>query len=311
MNLQEELRHHTSAKNTVVTIGVFDGVHLGHTHLLLGLKEEARRQDAIPCVVTFVNHPRSVLQPTMPVRFITPLEQRLALLKRAGIDNVVALTFDQSLSQLSARDFVQALKSNLHMKTLVVGPNFALGHRREGNVKVLAGLGGEIGFRVEVVEPLMLAGQMVSSTVIREAISRGDVRRAGRMLGRYFSLTGEVVKGEGRGKDLGFPTANLKTDPELLLPADGVYAAWAHVGGKRLMSATSVGVRPTFGENARTVEAYIMNFQSEIYGKQVRLDFCQRLRDELRFDTVEALQQQMELDVEQTRRIFASLETAS
>ncbi len=310
MNLHEELSQYVSGRSTVVTIGVFDGVHLGHAHLLKGVKEEARRLKAAPCVVTFVNHPRSVLQPGAQVKYITTLERRLELLKELGIKAVVPLIFDESLSQLSARDFVYALGGHLHMKAMIIGPNFALGHKREGNVKVLAELGGEMGFSVKVMEPLSVDGQMISSTVIREAISKGDVRKAGKMLGRYFSLSGEVVRGDGRGKGMGFPTANLKIADELMLPKDGIYAAWAYVDGKRLMAATSVGVRPTFGENARTVEAYIMNFQGELYGKQVTLDFCQRLRDELRFDTVEALQAQIELDVQQTRKIFASLETA-
>ncbi len=306
MRFYEELARYVPSGDTVITIGVFDGVHKGHMHLLRHLREEARRLGASSCVLTFVNHPRTVLRPGSEVKRITTLEQRTLLFKGAGTDIVVPLTFDEGMSNIRARDFVDALRKHLHMKGMVVGPNFAMGYQREGTPKILAAIGQESGFSMRVVEPLRSRDQMISSSAIRDCISRGDVALAAKMLDRPFSLSCKVIRGDGKGKELGFPTANLEIPEDMAVPGDGVYVTWANVEGGRFMSATSIGIRPTFGVNARTVEAFLMDFQGNLYGKETSLEFLQRLRDELRFDTVEDLKAQMARDVEQAREILES-----
>ena len=304
MKVHEELARYVPSQRTVLTIGVFDGVHRGHRHLLTQLKTEAMKRKALAGIVTFRNHPRMVLQPELTVSYLTSPEERIGLLKETGVDLVVPIPFDLELSHLRAREYVNLLQERLYMRGLVIGPDFAMGHRREGDAKTLTALGLEMGFSVHVVEALALDDLVMSSTAIRDSLTRGDVALAATLLGRNFSLTGAVCRGAGRGQELGFPTANLDIPEGIVIPGDGVYATWAYLGHDRYMSATNVGVRPTFGSNERTVEAFIMDFQGNLYGKEIRLEFSQRLRDELRFDTVEDLQSQMARDVEQARTLL-------
>ena len=188
MRLQEELAKYAPRQDTIITIGVFDGVHLGHKHLLARLKAEAQRREALPCAVTFRNHPRTMLYPELAVDYLTSPEERIGLLKEAGVDLVVPLTFDEDLSQLRAREFVSLLQEHLRMKGLVAGPDFAMGYRREGDAKALRALGQEMGFSFNSVEPLTLSDLVVSSTATREALARGDVAMVAALLGRNFSL---------------------------------------------------------------------------------------------------------------------------
>ena len=252
-------------------------------------------------VLTFVNHPRSVLVPDTCISYITSVEDRLTLLKEAGIDMVIPLHFDMELSRLRAHEFTGLLQERLRMAGLVMGYNFAMGYKREGTPETLATIGNEQGFFVNVVDAVSVEGGRVSSTVIRNSVTAGDVAGASELLGRPFSLCGKVVVGDGRGKTLGFPTANLDFSEDRLAPGNGVYATWACVGDDRYMAATNVGVRPTFGENERTVEAFLLDFDGDLYGKDITLEFVGRLRDELRFESAEALVTQMHVDVEQAR----------
>ena len=303
--IQEELLSAAPSQPTVVTIGTFDGVHLGHQHLLASLKEEASSTGCLATALTFRNHPRSVLRPDQEVSYITGLEERIALLKRAGAELVIPVDFTRQLSLIRAREFMTLLVETLRMRCLVEGPDFALGREREGNIQMVKTLGQEMGFDVKVVEPFAEGELIVKSSIIRTALGQGDVRRASQMLGRLYSLTGEVVKGEERGKSLGFPTANLSLDPGLAIPADGIYATWAVIEGQRYPSATNVGVRPTFGPGRRLVETFLLGFDRDLYSKPLTLKFDSRLRDEIAFSTVDALIEQMKQDVAQTRAILA------
>lgn len=302
--LEDELAQARPARDTYLSVGVFDGVHVGHRHLLGLLKAEASRAGCAPGVVTFRNHPRTVLAPGNGPRILTPVEERTRLLKELGIALVAPITFSHEVSLLSAQEFVATLQERLRMKGLVVGPDFALGHDRQGTPEALRELGRERGFSVAVAEPFLQDGQRVSSAAIREALAQGDVEAAARCLGRCYAIVGRVAHGEGRGgRELGFPTANLQVDPEVALPRDGIYATWAYQGQKRYASAASIGVRPTFGQgNARTVEAFLLDFRGDLYGTSVRLEFVRRLREERAFSGVEALRAQMALDVEEARR---------
>ena len=305
MNSDSQLAQHRYPNGTAVTIGVFDGVHRGHRHVLRRLSEIARETGRTSIVLTFRNHPASVLRPDFEARYLTTLDDRLRLIREAGGDLLVPITFDVELSRLTAREFTVLLSGHLMMKDLVVGPDFAMGRNRAGDVAALTALGSEVGFSLHVVEPLLdEAGQPVRSTHVRDALSKGDVAAAAALLGRNYALRGTVVAGHGRGGPLGFPTANLELPAGMAVPADGIYAAWADVAGERHMAATSIGVRPTFGEGARTVEAFILDFDGDLYGRDVALEFVGWLRPEERFDTVDALQEQVQRDVADTRAML-------
>ena len=305
MTVREELALVRPTSSTAVTIGTFDGVHLGHRHLLKRLKEAAIREGLASLVVTFRNHPRNVLDSTSRSQYITDVDTRVALLKELGADQVVCINFTRELSLLSAREFVLILMEKLQMKGLVMGPDFALGHGREGDAPAMRRLGEQLGFWLETVDPFRLEEGAVKSRAIRELLVQGRVEEAGRMLGRYFSVSGTVVLGERRGRQLGFPTANISPPADMVLPGDGIYATWATVEGKRYESATSIGVRPTFGAGERLVEGFLMDFEGDIYDKELTLEFVRRLRDELAFPTVEALVEQMVQDVEQSRAVLS------
>ena len=292
--------------DTAITIGTFDGVHLGHRHLVRSLTEAAQREGLTPIVLTFKNSPRSVLNPAAQLRYITNLETRLSLLHQPGVDRVVPVEFTRELSQLSAAEFVDALSKELGMKGLVVGPDFALGHRRQGDVATLREMGKTAGFWVETVNNFSLDDAPVKSSAIRELLAQGQVERVKRMLDRPFSLAGEVEAGDRRGRELGFPTANLAPKPSMAVPGDGIYATWAIVDGVRHQGATSIGVRPTFGGGGdRRVETFLLDFSGDLYGKHMTLEFEQRLRGELAFSSVDALVQQMKQDVEQSRAVLS------
>jgi riboflavin kinase/FMN adenylyltransferase len=300
MSFRQLLADAAPERETVLTIGVFDGVHQGHRHLLRQLIKRAS-PDYIPGVITFINHPANVLRPDHQVVCITAPEQKVRLIKECGIELVVSLEFTRELSQVSAREFTVMLVDLLRMKGLVVGPDFALGRNREGNAEFLRELGQEMGFWVETVEPLILDGVLVRSRRIRQTITQGDVTTGNRLLGRQFYLSGKVVKGDQRGRELGFPTANLATAPGMMLPGDGIYATWAIIAGARHPSATSVGVRPTFGLSERLVEVYVMDFNADLYGQEIGIEFVKKLRNQETFSTVEALIAQVGRDVSQAR----------
>ena len=304
MNFHQRLASVAPDRETVLTIGVFDGVHLGHRHLLSRLVQQAGTA-YLPTVLTFTNHPITVLRPGTQVGYITSLEERVRLLKEQGIELVVCLDFTSELSQVSAHDFTTTLVESLRMKGLVVGPDSALGRDRQGDIKFLTKRGSELGFWVEVVEPLNVDGDAVKSRRIRSALEQGDVTTCARFLGRRFSLQGLVVKGNRRGKELGFPTANLGIAPQMVLPGDGIYATWATVDGVRHPSATSIGVRPTFNLTERLVEVHLMDFDADLYGKQLGVEFVGKLRDQETFSSMEALADQICLDVANSREMLA------
>ena len=228
--LVEELVTVAPSRDSYLTIGVFDGVHLGHRHLLELLKEKAAQAHYLAGVFTFRNHPQTVLTRGLSISYITSLEERVRLLHTPGIDFVTPVTFTQELSRVGAREFVALLQQHLQMRGLVVGPDFALGHRREGTIEVLQALGEELGFSVTVAKPLTQRNRTVSTTSIRAALARGDVQKASTLLGRPFALEGKVVPGAGRGGSLlGYPTANIRPDPRMAIPGDGIYATWAYI----------------------------------------------------------------------------------
>ena len=294
-----------SLRPALVTIGVFDGVHLGHRQLLAGLVARARRDDLRAVVVTFYPHPDVVLRRLSGRFHLTRPEEKKALLRAQGVDEVVTLPFDDALRRVSAGEFCRQLKQGLNMRALSIGPDFALGHRREGDAGRLRALGRELGFEL-LVHDLVEGGRgRISSTAIREALEAGDVQGARRWLGRSHSLAGEVVRGEGRGRQLGFPTANIDLWPQQVIPANGVYAGYACLGRERFVAATNVGRRPHFDGEVLTVEAHILDFGRDVYGRRLRVSFERRLRDERKFGSVEELLRQIAADVEASRALLA------
>jgi len=305
VQIEKELAKVRPQKETLLAIGVFDGIHLGHQRLLTHLRDEARRKNWLSGVVTFKSHPKAVLSPENKLLWLSDLETRISLLRGLGIDVVVALPFTPELARLTARRFVQLLKEHLKMRGLIIGPDFALGRGREGDAEKLRLLGQEMGFSVEIIPAVVLDGQVVSSSAIRQALAQGDMKKAEKLFGRLFRLNGQVVSGDRRGRVLGFPTANLELKPEQALPSDGVYATIAHVGHELMPSVTNIGVRPTFGGSERLVETCLLDYQGELIGQKLTIDLVDKLRDERRFDTVEELKAQIGRDVEQARQILS------
>lgn len=304
---RRELSRISPGRPTAVTIGVFDGVHRGHQHLIAGLRERAGAEGLSTVAITFNPHPRAVLRPGFVVTYLTSLEERVELLYGLGLDAVGVLAFTSELAQISARDFVALLCDELQMKLLMVGPDFALGRGREGTVEVMQALGEEMGFRVEVAPMLREGEEKVGSTAVREALSEGNVIRVRSLLGRTFSLRGPVVKGDQRGRELGFPTANIAIGLDRALPAFGIYVTRAHVREGTYESATNIGIRPTFDvEPTPTVETFIMDFDGDIYGEEMTIELLERLRGEEKFASAEELIAQVHRDVETAREYFRS-----
>jgi riboflavin kinase/FMN adenylyltransferase len=304
MSVEQELGEFSPRKDMLLTIGVFDGVHLGHKHLIAKLKELAQKQGDLSGVITFSQHPREVLSPQTRLPSLTGLEQRLALLQDEGVDIVIPLPFTPRIANLSPKQFLSLLKEYLKVKGLVVGPDFALGKDRQGDIDALRQLGKEMGFSVTVVPPLRIGGEVVSSTAIRKALADGDMEKAQKLLGRPFRLQGRVVSGDKRGIKLGFPTANLEAAPGQALPASGVYACRAHVEGQAYPAMTNIGTRPTFGGGQQLVEVYLLDYNGDLYGQELAIDIIERLRDEKKFDTAEQLKEQIARDIKQGQTLL-------
>ena len=312
-DLCEELTAHRPDRPAAVAFGVFDGVHLGHRHVLATVVRTAEQRGLAPVAVTLANHPFSVLRPDVRLRMLTSLDERLGLLAETGVEAVVPVTFTKDVSLLTPREFMTALRDCLGMAYFAAGPDVTLGHNREGTLPVLTALGEELGYTMESVEQLTLDGEPARSTAIRQALDGGDVERAARMLGRPFSIHGPVVEGERRGGGLlGYPTANVGVGAQQALPADGVYAGWLLRGAERLPAAVSIGHKPTFHEGGPSVvEAFILDFDGNLYGETVKLEFVERLRGQERFDGVDALITAMREDVARTRHVLALPQEAS
>ena len=291
-------------ERTVVTVGFFDGVHLGHRAVLRHTVAAARQRRVPSVAVTFDRHPREVLAPGSEPRLLTTVDRKAGLIEQAGIDVLVVLEFTPAFSHRTADDFIEnVLAGGLHAAHCVMGANFTFGHRAAGTVELLNERGAAHGFSAERVGLLELDGRPVSSSSIREALAEGDLEWPRRALGRRFVLDGTVVTGAGRGHELGFPTANLRTWPRLLLPGRGIYAGRAVGAGGSHVAAISVGTNPTFGTEPLHVESYLLDFEGDLVGSDLAVEFWAYLRDEERFETQDALAAAIADDVMRTREI--------
>jgi riboflavin kinase/FMN adenylyltransferase len=294
----------------VVTVGFFDGVHVGHRGVLRRTVEAARERGVGSIAVTFDRHPREVLSPGREPRLLTTVGRKASLIEGCGVDSLVVLAFDRDFSLITAEEFVRdVMVGGLHAVHAVMGKNFTFGYRAEGTIENLPELGRPYELTVESVGLVEVGGRIVSSTAIREAISAGDLEWARLALGRRFILDGEVVTGHGRGRGLGYPTANLRTWPRLLLPGQGIYAGVAEHRGRRYRAAVDVGTNPTFGVEPLHVEAFLLDYdRGELPGESLGIEFWSRLRDEARYASVEELVEAIDADVGRTREIVTGPE---
>jgi riboflavin kinase/FMN adenylyltransferase len=292
-------------KPTAVTIGNFDGVHVGHQKILRGVVERARSADAMSAVLTFYPHPARVLRPEVAPGLLETLPQRLAEFEALGMDAALVLKFDQELAKASAEEFAQRfLVETLRTRAVLVGANFRFGHKQAGDVKLLAELGGKNGFGVEIVEPVLVEGRVVSSSEIRQAVREGRVDDAALMLGRPFALAGEIRAGTGLGRKVVVPTLNLATEQEIL-PKTGVYVTEVVLGGKTYRAVTNVGVRPTFDGQKLAIESHLFEFSDTVTSGAMTVKFLTRLRDEQKFAGPEALREQILKDIARAKELFA------
>lgn len=289
----------------VVTVGTFDGVHLGHQSLLKRVQDEASSRGATSVALVFKEQPRAFIKPNSQVSYLSDIQSRRQILNNIGIDNIVELEFGSDIQRLTSKEFVCGLQERIGLTALVLGSGAMIGSDRVG-AEQLSTFSELDQIEFIGVPAAVVDSKKVSSSAIRRAIGEGDCETANKMLGRNFAISGVVAGGEKRGREIGFPTANIEPDFPVTVPENGIYATFANVDGERHLAATSIGVRPTFEtDGGRTIEAYLLDFDGDLYTKRLRLEFVKRLREEVAFDSVEQLVEQMNKDVEQTRQILA------
>ena len=288
-----------------VTIGNFDGVHLGHQYIFKKLAAEAHAAGRHAVVITFDPHPKMIIHPDRkPFYLITTLEEKIALIRQQGIDALILIPFSLEFARTTAEEFVcRILWEQLRISKVVIGHDYTFGRGKEGNEAFLKAFGDKLGFIVEVMNAFTIGDVIVSSTRVRHAILSGDVRTAATFLGRPYNLTGPVVQGYHRGTGLGFPTANIEPE-KVLVPAGGVYAAMINLAGNRYRAVLNIGRNPTFGNNQQTIEVFLLDFQEQIYGKTLEILFVEKLRDEKKFSGPEELVSQIKADVAKAEEIL-------
>ncbi len=294
------------SSSSALTIGAFDGVHRGHQVLIATLVERAHAAQRAAVVLTFYPHPSVVLRGRRPSFYLSTPEEKAERLGALGVDVVVTHPFNAEVSQITAADFVDRLVTQARLAELYCGPDFALGHQRQGDMEFLRTQGQQRGFTVNIIQPTLMDGEVISSTRIRQTLRDGAVEQAARMLGHNFRLTGAVVEGAQRGRTIGIPTANLASSEEHALPAVGVYACRAHTPAGARNAVVNIGFRPTFNthEPRPTIEAHLLDYSGDLYGASLTLEFLARLRPEMKFSGIDALVAQINSDIEAARKIF-------
>ena len=305
MDLKKQLSKKQVNGNSILTIGVFDGIHLGHLHLIKKLIQIADQKKYLSGIITFINHPAEILNPQFNPSFIMDPNEKILALEETGVDYVIPIIFNHTISNMSAISFIDDLQNNLRMKGLVIGPDFAMGKNREASASKLEELGVYKKFSTEIITPQDINGIPLRSTSVRNFLFSGDIENASKVLGRNFKISGIVIHGEERGRKLGYPTANLKVSPKIVTPENGIYATFAYINNKKFMSATSIGTNPTFKGANKTIETYILNFDNDIYDQTINIEFIKKLRDEIKFSSVEKLVNQMDTDIIKTEKILS------
>jgi len=304
MKIYEFLKDVEKYPNPVLTIGNYDGIHIGHKRIIERVKKRAQETDGTSMLMTFFPHPVSVVKPDKILCLITPLDVRKRLISETGIDVLFVLPFNEEFRQLTPRKFVEdILVKTIDIKGLIVGYDFKFGQGGKGNTDLLTQLSTEYGFFFEVVEAITFNGEKIGSNRIRKLIMDGDTNKAESFLGRPYAIEGMVTHGDGRGKGLGFPTVNLKTDYELI-PKDGVYVSKIEINGKMFPSVTNIGYNPTFGVNRRSIETHVLDYNGDLYGSYITLYFYEMIRGEIRFESIDALKERIGADIDIARRYF-------
>lgn len=304
MQLYRTLEQPITDRPAILTLGKFDGVHLGHQLLIRKTVERAQELQAVSVVITFDPHPSQVVDPEKPVHLLISLEERIEHIRMLGPDMLIVAPFTREVMMMSARTYMQRICSVLPLKELWVGRNFSIGHQREGDVARLTEIGKELGYVVRSIPPLTVFGEIVSATRIRQLLSDGIVEGIAALLGRPFSLSGEVIVGDQRGKTIGFPTANIQLAPDRLLPAHGVYACCASTATLVAPAAVNVGTRPTFDGKYQMVEAHLIGWSGNLYGQELHIEFWNRLRGERKFAALDGLKAQIARDCEQALELL-------
>lgn len=287
-----------------ITLGNFDGVHVGHRMLIEQTQKIAAKENLDFALVTFWPHPRKILPSQITHQPLTTRAQRMSLLKTFGAHNIVEMDFTPELAAFSANDFIELHLLPLGLRHLVVGHDFSMGRGREGNINLLRQIGARNDFKVTQIPPVSVGGEIVSSTKLRDSLKKGEVTTAAKLLGRNYTISGHVGHGEARGRGMGFPTANLE-NCATLIPGNGVYATFAYAAGKRFGAVTNIGIKPTFNEKNRTVESFLLDADINLYGQEITLEFIAWLREEKRFSSPEALISQIRKDVETAAGVLA------
>jgi riboflavin kinase/FMN adenylyltransferase len=293
-------------QNVWLTIGQFDGVHRGHQEIIRNLTEGAHAVQSPAVVITFFPHPAVVLGKRIKPAYLTTPEERAILLGELGVDVVITHPFDSLVAATSAQDFMTNLNATLDIDRLMVGHDFALGRDRAGDLNALIEMGKQFGYTVNAISAVEIEAEVISSSMIRKSLFAGQVERAAQFLGRAYRINGEVIPGDGRGSTIGIPTANLNVWKDRAIPAAGVYVCRAHVKGRELGAVTNIGIRPTFEPQSDLtwVETHLLDFNENIYGQGIQLDFIARLRDEQRFPDIQSLVGQIHKDIAMTRNIL-------
>ncbi len=295
-----------SLKKTWLTIGVFDGVHRGHQEIIRTLTKGAKANNASSLVISFYPHPAAVLGKRINVKYLTLPEEKAELLAKMDVDVLLTHPFDSQTAALSAEAFMAEIQARVKIEKLLIGYDFALGKNRQGNAEHLAVLGDKAGYAVQIFDSLQAADLAISSSRVRDALVAGRVRDAHQLLGHPYALRGFVIRGDGRGRKINVPTANIEINAEKIIPANGVYACWASTRGKKYRAVTNIGIRPTFtpDKEEANVEVHILDFDENIYGKELKLEFISRLRDEQKFNSVDGLLKQIHTDIVKAQEIL-------
>ncbi|MBK7229676.1 MAG: bifunctional riboflavin kinase/FAD synthetase [Ignavibacteriales bacterium] len=310
MQVFSSIKDLTKNKNTILTLGTFDGIHPGHLKIIDKLVSCSKEKGCRNVVITFHPHPRTVLSGSSSVKMLSTQEEKINLLRKHGVENLLTMNFTKEFASLTAEEFIYGyLINGIGLSEIVLGHDHHFGKGRSGNVELLKMIGAKENFVVTTAEPFLIDGEVVSSTKIRNAISEGDIARSNKLLARNYSFSGVVVSGDKRGRELGFPTANIKlSSQEKLLPASGIYAVRVFVENENHIGLLSIGNRPTFyNEGELVTEVYIYDFNREIYGKEVTVELVERLRGEEKFNSAEELIDQMNKDKENGLKIFNKL----
>ena len=289
-----------------VTIGSFDGVHIGHQQIIKTLTEGAKSENSASVIVTFFPHPAKVLRPFPDPFYLSTPEEKDAILTKLGLTSVLTINFSRRLASLTAFEFMSILHNQLQFSCLLIGHDFRLGANREGDLQKLREIGEQLGYCVRAIEPLQSTSQVVSSSLIRKLISDGEITTANAMLGQEYTVSGEIVHGDGRGRHIGIPTANIEPWKEKLIPKTGVYAALAQLEDRRHKAVVNIGRRPTFYDQPvlQTIEVHLLDFDKDIYGSYLSLSFIERIRDEVKFNSADELMVQIRKDIMDSREVL-------